>query len=634
MDAVRLNQSSGAVSPGAGNGAPFYLSADSAPVGYARRRSPWTAPLFLLVLALGCSGLVPTVAVLGAWYGQVLTLAGSPSAVGVGDQASISFRPFVFLLILCLGVFALGTAGQKLKLVLFGSSVYAVSMVVLDLAMVDWGHLAWVPKPMSPEGGLVAGFGGLFAIAVTIFSCYHLPQGVRVKTRLRRPRSAHVPLIVCAAFAVAAVAVLSHLRERYLPGLHVRFVGGLDSGIVLFLLALFSALLAASARDRRHKPTGVSEVPIAFLVPACNEAHGIAECIEALDVAAESYGSPCHLYVVVNGSSDDTGAVAAEALRRCHSLEGQVLDCPTPGKSHALNFGLAQIREEVVVRIDADTLVDRSLLPKLVAWFNDPRIGGVSGLPLPRRDIPGWLHALRIIEVYYGVAFLRVAQGAADAVMVLPGLVAAYRRSVLEELGGFGEGFNGEDADITMRIGRLGYRIITDPTIKVQSEVPRTLAHLREQRQRWARGLFHMAHRNMSSITMGQGIRGLVVLPWSIANGIRRSMMVPILVCAGTVELLDPTVFRLEEVSVLAGFLAGLQVIVITVLLVRHRYFKVVPFVPAYLLFRLFRAYVAFETVLTLRLAPVRKRAQQSPEPISVNRSTATDPLALVTFSE
>ena len=98
------------------------------------------------------------------------------------------------------------------------------------------------------------------------------------------------------------------------------------------------------------------------------------------------------------------------------------------------------------------------------------------------------------------MAFLRVAQGAADAVMVMPGMIAAYRRTLAEQLGGFAEGINGEDADITMRIGRLGYRIVTDLDVRVQTEVPTTVAHLREQRQRWTRGLFHMAGRNMSTI--------------------------------------------------------------------------------------------------------------------------------------
>jgi hypothetical protein len=48
---------------------------------------------------------------------------------------------------------------------------------------------------------------------------------------------------------------------------------------------------------------------------------------------------------------------------------------------------------------------------------------------------------------------------------------------------------------------------------------------------------------------------------------------------------------------------------VITLLLLAYRQFAVMPFVPAYLIFRMFRAYTAFETVLTLRLKPAPARA-------------------------
>jgi hypothetical protein len=285
-----------------------------------------------------------------------------------------------------------------------------------------------------------------------------------------------------------------------------------------------------------------------------------------------------------------------------------VLVCLEPGKGRALNLGLAHVREDIVVRIDADTIVAHDILERLVSWFQDESVGGVSGLPLPKRSTaPRWLYPLRIIEVYYGVWFLRVAQAAADAVLVMPGLVAAYRRSAIVRLGGFGEGFNGEDADATMRIGRLGYRIVTDPGIKVYTEVPSSLPHLREQRQRWARGLVHMASRNLSSISMLQGPRAVWNLPWSIFNAARRTMMVPCLMCAVVVEVLDPSVFSLREVSVVAGFIVGLQLIIISVLLLVHREVAVMPFVPAYIVFRMYRAYVAFEAMLTLPLAPARR---------------------------
>jgi cellulose synthase/poly-beta-1,6-N-acetylglucosamine synthase-like glycosyltransferase len=410
--------------------------------------------------------------------------------------------------------------------------------------------------------------------------------------------------LACVGLAIGTTIGFSWARETYFDGLHVRFIGGLDSNLVIFLLSLVILLFVASTTLEHGKPAHGPQLSVAFLIPAHNEARDLAECIRAIDAAAVGYPGGCKLYVVDNDSSDNTRAVAREVLAQCHSVKGEVLLCPTPGKSRALNLGLSRITDDVVIRIDADTIVSPSLLGTVVPWFWDESVGGVSGLPLPNEATPRWLYPLRIAEVYYGVAFLRVAQGAADAIMVMPGMIAAYRRTLVEELGGFAEGINGEDADITMRIGRLGYRIVTDLDVRVRTEVPETLAHLREQRQRWARGLFHMAGRNMSTIWMRQGLRGLWILPWSIFNASRRSMMIPILVCALVVELLDPTVFALREVSVVAGFLVGLQLVVISVLLVAYRQFAAMPFVPAYLLFRMFRAYTAFETLLTLRLKP------------------------------
>ena len=220
-------------------------------------------------------------------------------------------------------------------------------------------------------------------------------------------------------------------------------------------------------------------------------------------------------------------------------------------------------------------------------WFWDESVGGVSGLPLPNEHTPRWLYPLRIAEVYYGVAFLRVAQGAADAVMVMPG----HDRRVPAQRWSRSWAASRRASTARTPTSRCASGVsatASSPTSTCASgtEVPETLAHLREQRQRWARGLFHMAGRNMSTIWMRQGLRGLWVLPWSIFNASRRSMMIPILVCAAlVVELLDPSVFALREISVVAGFLVGLQLVVISVLLLAYRQFAALPFVPAFLLF-------------------------------------------------
>lgn len=381
---------------------------------------------------------------------------------------------------------------------------------------------------------------------------------------------------------------------------------------MLFTLGLVTLLYLVSIVQRRRTPADEKAPSVAFLIPAYNEADGIAACIEALDRAAAGYAGRCRLYLVDNASEDDTRAVAASAIADCRALSGSVLLCPAPGKSRALNYGLGHVTEDVVVRVDADTVVSSTLLGQLAPYFRDPAVGGVTGMSVPKNP-RSWLGCMRLIEVHYNIGFMRCAQSALDVVMVMPGVLASYRRELLVELGGFGEGFNGEDADITVRIGRLGYRIVNDPRIRARTEMPATLGHLREQRQRWARGLFHMAARNMSIVWMRQGIRGVCLLPWSILNSSRRSLTLPVLACAVLVELVEPSVFSMEQISLVAGAMVSLQMAVIAVLLAAHRQFRALALLPTYLVFRLFRAYVTLETLLTLRLDRERRSPASSP---------------------
>ena len=90
------------------------------------------------------------------------------------------------------------------------------------------------------------------------------------------------------------------------------------------------------------------------------------------------------------------------------------------------------------------------------------------------------------------MASIRVAYGAFEGIVAVPGMFAAYRTRLVREVGGFATGMNGEDADVSLRIGELGPRIVVDPGVFYTSEVPRTYRHLREQRMRWFRSVYHV----------------------------------------------------------------------------------------------------------------------------------------------
>ena len=53
-----------------------------------------------------------------------------------------------------------------------------------------------------------------------------------------------------------------------------------------------------------------------------------------------------------------------------------------------------------------------------------------------------------------------------DGIVVIPGTFTAFRRGPAVTAGGFPVGMNGEDSDLTMQIGGLGYRVVVDPRIR------------------------------------------------------------------------------------------------------------------------------------------------------------------------
>ena len=594
-----------------------YISSDTAPPGLAVRRPGWLAPVFLAGYAAACAATVPLLPALTRLYAGALSAwTGAPLGDVAGAGASLSFRPFMVILLTLLAAASAGPATARLRLGLWSAGVYGTAVVALDSALAAAGSA--LPAPLAAGPGVAAAFAGVVVVAVSVFTHRRLPRGVRVTTR-RRSAGTTLP-VLGASLAGALIVALAWrgLRTAVLGDLWIPFNGWVSHDLVVGLVALVCLLRALSALEERGLPVRGPDLSVAFLVPAYNEAHGIEACIRSLDGAAARHPSGrCSAYIVDNASTDATGAVARAALAACTHLDGAVVDCPTPGKARALNFGLARITEDLVVRIDADTEVEPSLLAGVVPRFWDRSVGGVGGFPLPKEGGPRWMAALRLIEVSTAIAFFRVAQSALDGTTVMPGSIAAYRRSLLVELGGFGSGFNGEDSDITMRIGRLGYRIVTDARVRVRTECPATLAELREQRQRWTRGRFHMAARNLSAIGMGQGVRAVWMLPQSLFNACRRCVMIPLLAGSAAVEMTDPSILSLGEIFAVARVVVGVQVVGAVVLLLVQRQYWALPYAPLTLAYRLVLAYIAFETVLTLALRDAPREPARRPVPVS-----------------
>jgi cellulose synthase/poly-beta-1,6-N-acetylglucosamine synthase-like glycosyltransferase len=237
----------------------------------------------------------------------------------------------------------------------------------------------------------------------------------------------------------------------------------------------------------------------------------------------------------------------------------------------------------------------------VLGHFADRDVGAVGGVPIPK-ELGSVFAPLRLIEVYDRIGFVRVATNAIDAVMVAPGTFAAYRRDLLYRLGGFVTGTNGEDTDMTIRVGRMGFRVVTDPAIRVRSEVPASLRHLREQRIRWSRSMYHVLAQHLSAIWMRQGPRGVAMIPWTVVHLPRQPMLVPLLIFAVAVAVVDPALLPLHGGAAVIAIILGLQLVTTVMILAANRRLDLAQYLPDYLAFRVLRSYFALESLFTLTL--------------------------------
>ena len=135
------------------------------------------------------------------------------------------------------------------------------------------------------------------------------------------------------------------------------------------------------ARAGRAHPA----VPIDVIIPAYNEEEMIVETLQAVDAAAGRHGGVVNVVLCNDGSTDRTAELVLEAMSRFRHARGRLIEGRHGGKSATLNAALAETTSEIVVRIDADTLVDEwalALHAPLVRGPPDRTGGGLDVAPL------------------------------------------------------------------------------------------------------------------------------------------------------------------------------------------------------------------------------------------------------------
>jgi cellulose synthase/poly-beta-1,6-N-acetylglucosamine synthase-like glycosyltransferase len=214
---------------------------------------------------------------------------------------------------------------------------------------------------------------------------------------------------------------------------------------------------------------------------------------------------------VDDGSKDGT----LNLLRTTFSTEPRVriFTQPNQGKSGALNHGIRESHNGILVALDADTIFRKGTIAYLVRHFCDPKVGAVSGNARVgnRRNL---ITRFQSLEYIMGFNLDRRALDLLNAITVVPGAVGAWRKDLVEECGGFGDDTLAEDTDLTLTIRRLGYQIRYEENAIAYTEAPDTTRALAKQRFRWAFGTLQAAWKHRDATFNPQyGWLGFVALP-------------------------------------------------------------------------------------------------------------------------
>jgi len=126
----------------------------------------------------------------------------------------------------------------------------------------------------------------------------------------------------------------------------------------------------------------------------------------------------------------------------------------------------------VITDVDT-TWSSNDTLSNAVLWFNDLSVGTVTCLKLPAGK--GIMRVEEGYREFYNV--VRLAESKKHSTPVFHGELAAFRRSLLEKVGGFPTNIGADDSHTATRIALTGYRAIAVDNAWCVESVPKSGYH-------------------------------------------------------------------------------------------------------------------------------------------------------------
>jgi cellulose synthase/poly-beta-1,6-N-acetylglucosamine synthase-like glycosyltransferase/peptidoglycan/xylan/chitin deacetylase (PgdA/CDA1 family) len=367
----------------------------------------------------------------------------------------------------------------------------------------------------------------------------------------------------------------------------------------VIVIGFTNCVIAAIRRRRRNgiiwQSASEDRMPVSVMMAAYNEEQVIGRTLSS--VLASRY--PVAEVIVVNdGSSDHTAEKVLEIARQDPRII--LVDQQNTGKAGALNAGLDKVTNEVVVTLDADTILIPRTIGRLIRHFiadKSGRLGAVAGIVRVGNRGRNLLTRWQALEYVTQVGIERAAQDVMGAIAIVPGACAAWRKAAIQAAGGYTNVTLAEDCDLSLSLHRAGWRVTQDDEAIAFTEVPENVDTLLNQRTRWTFGTLQAIWKHQDLLFRPRyGFLGLYVLPQYAITVILPIVFMPFIVFMG-VRTAQVQGIQVVLYYFLLFMAAHLLIAAIGILLIRENWRHLL-MVPVYrIVFEPLRAYLLYTAV-------------------------------------
>lgn len=248
---------------------------------------------------------------------------------------------------------------------------------------------------------------------------------------------------------------------------------------------------------------------ISIITATYNEEKVIGKRIKnllELDYPSDKY----EIIIVDSGSTDKTVAIA-EDIKTQYSGNKPIIkilqEGKRNGKASAINFAKSHAEGEILLIADANSIYDRNAIREITPYFEDPKVGAVSG----RYTVLNKDETLARSEGFYWEIeqIMFTGESAIDSIPTVIGTISAWRKELVD----FSKDTITEDLDMTIRVRRAGYKIKYEPNAITYEPAATSVNDQIKQRRRTSLGTIQCIFKNLDYFLVPRNLFSLLIFP-------------------------------------------------------------------------------------------------------------------------